>query len=139
MFKNAKNGDQVWSTRNGWGIIKNIRTWNSRLLLEVLFEVDVNPTIADYTLDGRAYLSDLYPELFWNSFEIPKEAYQKPRPKLEVDTKVYVRNDYSSSKFKRHFSHFTQDDKIACFKDGKSYWSNNEATDYDIWDNWEIL
>ena len=40
--------------------------------------------------------------------------------------------DYYSTKIKRHFSHFTQDGKIACFKDGKSYRSNNEETAYEI-------
>lgn len=135
MFKNAKEGDKVWDFVYGYGEITFIGIKTNYPLLISFNNTQVKDI--SYTVDGRC--SDMaYQTLFWQEFGIPKEAYQKPLPKLEVDTKVYVW-DCDIVKFKRHFSHFTEDGKIACFKMGQSCWSNNEETDYEIWDKWEIL
>jgi hypothetical protein len=138
MFENAQIGDRVWSLRYGWGIIKHIRP-NTKRVLEVFFSINVNSTLADFTTDGKRSVWDLHPELFWNEFKIPPEAFIKPLPKLEKDTKVLVWYETGlfdkRAKQKRYFSHFSEEGKIHCYEQGRTSWS---ATGTQAWDNYEI-
>ena len=138
MFENAQIGDRVWNLRYGWGRIKKIRS-NTKMKLEVFFDIDVSPTLADYTADGKGSIWDLHPELFWNEFKFPPEVYIKSLPKLEKDTKVLVWNDKGcfndSIKRKRYFSHFDRDGRIYCYDQGCTSWSG--AT-YTAWNAWEL-
>jgi hypothetical protein len=134
MFKNAQTGDRVWNLRYGWGIIKKIRS-NTKMKLEVFFDIDVSPTLADYTADGKGSIWDLHPELFWNEFKFPPEAFIKSLPKLEKDTKVLVWEGDYDTKRKRHFSHFDKEGKIYCYEHGMTSWTARIST---AWENWEL-
>lgn len=74
-FDNAKVGDNVWSSKNGWGKITKIDNSKVCGLLEVTFLISSNGDIRKitYTFDGRESLLDLYPTLFWNEVKLPTE------------------------------------------------------------------
>ncbi len=128
MFSNAKVGDRVWSVANGWGTI--IRIDLNRFPIVVDF---TNSVRSCYTKEGIFTPNDAIPSLFWNEFEIPEEAYIRPLPKLDVDTKVLVWDGLM--KCRRYFSHFNEHGKIVCFDSGTS-WSNNGKLVW--WSNWEL-
>jgi len=133
MFSNARVGDKVWSVRYGWGKIVKIDKVSS-YMLKVQFE---NEKRGAYQYDGKLHFEDVNPDLFWQEFEIPEKAFERPLPDLEVDTKVLVWQEGGNFEDheKRYFSHFTKDGKIACFDDGATSWSAGYVT---RWDNWRL-
>lgn len=78
-FDNAKVGDNVWSSKKGWGKITKIDKSKVYDLLEVTFLISSNEDIEKitYTFDGRESLLDLYPTLFWNEVELPTDEEDK--------------------------------------------------------------
>lgn len=132
MFKNAQIGDRVYDPRYKDGTITFI---NPNNIYSIRVEFDFKLIQKYYTFDGRSSLDYITPVLFWNELEIPPEAYIKPLPKLEKDTKVLVWNDSSEIKEKRYFSHFNKG-KIYCYEQGCTSWSGTTAHD---WDNWEFF
>lgn len=78
-FDNAKIGDNVWSSKKGWGKITKIDNSKVYDLLEVTFLISSNYDIEKitYTFDGRESLLDLYPTLFWNEVKLPTEKEDK--------------------------------------------------------------
>ena len=134
MFSDAKAGDRVWSfVYNCFGTIEKINNLESRPLL-VRYD---NGGYDNYYFNGKGYIDAPQPTIFWQEFEIPKEAFIKPLPKLEVDTKVLVWDESGNFKNKKHFSHFDKDGTINCFACGSSSWTN-EYTDTVKWKNWEL-
>lgn len=141
IFKNVKVGDRVWDMRFGWGtIIFDNQTREVPLYVKFDSSHDKH-----YTLMGIQTYDNKVQTLFWNEFEIPKEAFIKPLPKLEVDTKVLVWRDYNNNnnKYKRHFSHFDEKGNIYAFINGRTSFSiNTECNDKSLhtnkWDNYEI-
>jgi len=129
IFKNYKVGDKVWKYGVGWIEITEI---NNDSIYQIICS-DGNT----YSIEGEYRISDSLPSIFPNEFQIPKEAFIKPLPKLEVDTKVLVWDD-NSPKVKRYFSHFSKDGKIVCFTGGATSWSANGAAYIHLWDNWEL-
>ena len=134
MFKNGKlAGSRVWSIIDGWGtIISSKQEENINYSVEVDFD---NGTSLFFHSDGKLAKSDINPTLFWNEFKIPDEAFRKPLPKLEVDTKVIVWDWDIEEKYKRYFSHFDEEGRIHCFEGGATSWNNEDVID---WDKWEI-
>jgi len=136
MFKNAQIGDRVWDLRYECGTITFIDP-SKTYPIKVIF--DFRLTNKNYTFDGRSSLDFISPTLFWNKFKIPPEAFIKPQPKLEKDTKVLVWNEKGcfneSRKHKRYFSYFDKDGRICCYEQGCTSWS---ATTTQTWDNWEL-
>lgn len=119
MFKKAKKGDKVWSIKFGWGTIAYISE-HAACPIGVDFKDSYRLC---YCTDGRCSQTDVLPSIFWNEFLIPDEAFKKPLPKLEVDTKVlvwYDNNGVISTKLPRHFHNFTEDGKIRVFQDGRT-------------------
>ena len=136
MFQNAKIGDRVWDARYNWGTIEAIYSKN---IFPIKVKFDFKDFHRDYTFDGKCTFNYLNPVLFWNEFEIPQEAFIKPLPQLEKDTKVLVWNENNSfnesRKHKRYFSHFDKDGRIYCYEQGCTSWS---ATTTQAWDIWEL-
>ena len=130
MFSNAKVGDKVWSITYGWGeIIKGGCCTSYPLSVKFINDY------VRYTFSGKQYQSQNQ-SLFWNEFEIPESAYKKPLPKLEVDTKVLVWDDYDEDvKYRRYFKCFNEDGVIVCFADGATSFSSESGK---VWDNWEL-
>lgn len=65
----------------------------------------------------------------------------QPRPDLEVDDKVLVAMNHHSKHSRRHFSHWAEDGRIACFEDGKTSWSIEKPIDsfsYTTWDKYKL-
>ena len=131
MFKNAQVGDRVYDYYlQEWGTIKEI-TPSSEFPILVTFDDNIED---NYTYEGKRY-SYVASTLFW---DVPKPIVppKKPLPKLEKDTKVLVWMSNTGIKYKRYFSHFTDNNKIACFKYGGTSWNKNDTLE---WDNWEIV
>ena len=130
-FSKAKVGDRVWSNRDGWLSIININYTS--------YPIDAVSSCGlrtSFTAEGKEHTSHIHPAIFWNEFEIPKEAFVKPNPKLEVDTLVWVWDECKNKKLLRFFSHFNEYGEICTFSDGRdsSYDLHNTAR----WKNWEL-
>lgn len=136
MFSNAKVGDVVWSSMYGMGVISDIRESSSYPIYAIFEKLNKFNAKFDtsYSISGTRGDSE-YQTLFWQEFEIPKEAFVKPLPKLEVDTKVLVWDNDTDYKHKRYFSRFEYG-KIVCFDGGATSWS--EGTDTTTWNNWKL-
>ena len=65
----------------------------------------------------------------------PKEAFVKPMPQLEVDTKVLVWDEIDQEKYRRYFSHFDAFGRICTFDNGSTSWSADTVSH---WENWEL-
>jgi hypothetical protein len=133
-FENAQIGDKVWDFKYGWGEIISINK-NGAYPIRVKFDNNE----FNYTLDGKWDKTDITPTLFWNKFEIPKEAYEKPLPDLAIDTPVLVRDSEEDEEWrKRHFAGWTKSGKIECWKYGTTAWTADSEVYYDIWDYWKL-
>lgn len=133
-FTSLKVGDRVWSNRDGWLKIIDIdcikdTTYPIQAVSDSGYEFS-------FTTEGKEYITDIYPAIFWNEFEIPKEAFEKPKPKLEVDTLVWVWDNYKDEKLLRFFSHFDEYGSIYTFDDGRD--SSYEPRYTTEWNEWEL-
>ena len=124
-FETAKVGDRVWCLYyNKWLTITNIRKEDA---------YPIKTELNSYTLDGRLN-TDIIRTLFWD--EVIITPPEKPLPKLEVDTKVLVRDNLNSEPLRRHFSHFEKNGQIATFAEGRTSWSDDNNTQ--SWTYWEL-
>ena len=134
MFTNAEVGDRVWDMKYKHGVIISTNCTREAPLC-VKFD---SGHIKHYTIDGllvyNSWYSNNIQTLFWQEFEIPKEAFVKPMPQLEVDTKVLVWG-LGTQKLKRYLSHFDKFGTIWTFDNGKTSWSGDAVTP---WTNWEL-
>ena len=134
MFTNAEVGDKVWDMKYKNGVIISTN-YTREAPLCVKFDSGDDK---HYTTDGSLVCSSLESNniqtLFWQEFKIPKEAFVKPMPQLEVDTKVLVW-DMDKYKFKRYFSHFDDFGRIWTFDLGSTSWSGKKTSP---WTNWEL-
>lgn len=128
MFTNAKVGDKVWDMKYKHGVIISIN-YTREIPLCVKFD---SGHIKHYTIDG---LLVHIQTLFWQEFIIPKEAFVKPMPQLEVDTKVLVWEQIGQQKLRRYFSHFDDFGRICTFDNGSTSWSADTVLH---WTNWEL-
>lgn len=86
-FEKAQKGDKVWSIKYGWGKIYAIYPRNI-YPIKVNFETNNKKSILrDFDLDGKESSDAINSSIFWNEFEIPKEAFKKPLPVLETEYK----------------------------------------------------
>jgi hypothetical protein len=123
-----KVGDKVFDTRYGWSEVVALCKTSPH---NIITNIDC------YTTDGKYSIDNKLPSLFWNEFEIPKEAFTKPVLDLKIDTKVLVWND-GHIKERRYFSHFDKYGNICCFNSGATGWATkNSATT--TWNNWELF
>ena len=134
MFTNAEVGDKVWDMKYKHGVIISTNC-TKETPLWVKFDSGDDK---HYTIDGllvyNSWYSNNIQTLFWQEFKIPKEAFVKPMPQLEVDTKVLVW-DMDKYKFKRYFSHFDEFGRIWVFDLGSTSWSGKKTSP---WTNWEL-
>ena len=70
-------GDKVWNYRIGWGIVKEIN-------LSEKYPVTVKHGNKEtpFTTDGKLYVSDKYPSLWFDEIEIPKRCLERPKDPL---------------------------------------------------------
>ena len=133
-FSNLKVGDRVWSNRNGWLDIIDIG-----YIKEATYPIQATNNSGyffSFTTEGKEDIDDIYPAIFWNEFEIPNEAFEKPKLKLEVDTLVWVWNEYRDEKVLRFFSHFDEYGSIYTFDDGRD--SSVGLHNTTEWNEWEL-
>jgi hypothetical protein len=128
MFKDAKIGDKVWYIGRGWGTIVDI------VINSYPIAVEFKPgQVLSFLDDGRLFIDDEFPVLFWAESDISAGAYIKPLPK---DTKVLVWDMNEFEALKRYFSHFDKDGRIWVFKGGTTSWSSDAVSS---WFNYEIV
>jgi len=133
MFSKAKEGDRVWSPIHGWGKVKGV----SENVLSVAFENNGRKNY--YWVDkktGKYDENDINPAIYWQEFEIPKQAFKKHMPNLKVNTKVLVWGVDENYKYRRYFSHFGDNGEIYCFSGGATSWSSDGFTS--TWENREL-
>lgn len=136
MFKNIQLGDNVWDVRYGWGKVVELTRKDNTYSFSVEFLIPSNSKQnCSYSIDGKAAEWHNFPVLFWNEFKVPAEAFIKPLPKFEKDTRVLVWNNGCSMKIQRYFSHFTEEGVIHCYDKGCTSWTTNYTQE---WDNWEL-
>lgn len=68
-FDNARVGDRVFDLLKGWGTIVEIRK-NEEYPIYVNADID---SFCTFTLDGKRYVKDLTPTLFWSEVNIPTD------------------------------------------------------------------
>ncbi len=127
-FETASIGDKVWCVSLGWGVI--ISTHQKDYPIVVGFDAGKRES---YTVEGRRYLNDLNPTLFWSEVNI--KAPTKPLPKLNKNDCVEVWNANTvvpTITYKRHFSHF-EDGNIFCFGDGGTSWTRTQIVGWNRW------
>lgn len=136
MFKDIKLGDDVWDVRYGWGKVVEL-TKSAKYPFSVEFlNVYENKQNCSYQIDGKAAEWHNFPLLFWNEFKVPAEAFIKPLPKLEVDTKVWVWDKDFSTKVRRHFYEFNENGLIRTYAKGATSFSTDMMIE--TWPNWEL-
>ena len=125
-FEDAKVGDRVWCLYfKEWSTITDIK-------MERTYPIQTG--LDSYTIDGRMNIKRGR-TLFWD--EVVITPPEKPLPKLEVDTKVLVRDTLSSEPLRRYFSHFEKNGQIATFAEGTTSWSVHDKPTI-IWEYWEL-
>ena len=80
MFSKAKVGDKVWSPAHGWGQIICSQTTGCGLPgypIRVKFQRPKNQVhqLFSYTFGGKTNDNHILPDLYWNDFEPPTEAF----------------------------------------------------------------
>lgn len=134
-FSEAKVGDRVWDFQYGWGVIDAInKEVGISFPISIWFDIE---EIKSFDFKGRL-TPKAKPTLFWNEFEIPKEAFEKPKPKLEVDDLVWVwdKGECESSKRIMCFCGFTSKGLIKVYSNG--YSSEHINVPYTVYDHWEL-
>jgi hypothetical protein len=124
-----KVGDKVWDLRYGWSEVISLRDGES---YEIVTHINT------YTIDGKCSIGNQFPSLFWNEFEVPKEAFIKPLPKLAVDTKVMVWEKGKPERYRRYFSHFDEEGRMHCFIKGLTNWTS-DSRKTSPWDYWKLF
>lgn len=133
VFKGYTVGDKVWNFEE--------KSWAN--IVEVRGNSDYPIRLEDgtiYTSDGKIHLSLPIASIFPNEWKIPDEAFVKPLPKLEIDTKVLVWN-YNEQKelaHKEYFSHFREDGRLYTFQNGRTSWTGEHYPTIG-WGNYEVV
>ena len=132
MFKSAKIGDRVFDyLLQEWGAVSFIKDAGHKYPIRVQF-AEIKK---EYTSGGKDLCSYKLQTLFWDEVK-PITPPDKPLPKLEVDTPVFVWDSDGKTKRKRHFSHFDSNGSINCFGFGNTSRSSKGETA--LWDKWEL-
>jgi hypothetical protein len=112
-FSNAKIGDRAWNIMHGWGTIVAIKENED---YPICFKADID-SFCTFDLDGKRYITDKYPTLFWNEFHIPSDEEDK-KPFNLVD---FLRDNLEPREFRwdtnnieLHFSHRLNKWKWTC-------------------------
>lgn len=68
--KEVKVGDKVWDSLKGWCNV---------ITISVGTDYQIRTNNRCYTNVGLDYIEDKSPRLFWQEFEIPAHAFEKPK------------------------------------------------------------
>lgn len=126
-----KEGQRVWSSKRGWGVISIISNAKGYPLL---VDFDDGPK-ESYTIDGRDWLNDLLPTLFLDEVKDWPDP-PAPRPDLEVDQPIWVRCLSEGKWKKRHFCRWSVNGKAVCFSKGRTSWTDTEEAVQ--WDEYSL-
>jgi predicted SAM-dependent methyltransferase len=69
--KEVKVGDLVWDILTGWNKVTNIEDYT------------IETKNTSYTSVGFSFKEQRFQHLFWQSFEIPAHAFEKPKVKVK--------------------------------------------------------
>lgn len=123
--KPIKVGDKVWQHRLGETVVVEI------------YINDMYPIVTEdssYSTDGKLYLSDKYPSLFWKEQSFDKS---KPLPDLKVDDKIIVGDTpFKENGFKRYFCKFDENGNAVVFREGRTSWNSDGKTN--TWKYWKL-
>ena len=72
--KEINIGDEVWDSIFGWATVVEICEAS-------IYQIET--TINIYTREGLLENYNKYPQLFWQEFEIPAHAFEKPKSKVK--------------------------------------------------------
>ena len=78
--KEINIGDKVWDFLSGWSEVVTLGKTS-------FFPIHTN--ITNYSSEGMHTLSQKFPRLFWQEFEIPAHAFEKPKPKVKKYLVLY--------------------------------------------------
>lgn len=131
IFRDAQVGDRVWNMVNGWGSIEEVKRPGD-FPIGVIFD---SGNFGSYTHKGYRHIKAKGPSLFWQPFEIPAHAYEKPRPELKVDDPVIVHAE-GSGECKMYFSGWNEEGKITVWDGGRQSW--NEKYRISGWDHYRL-
>ena len=109
-----KVGDDVFCLRYGHGKVVDLNL-NSEYPVEVKFPEESD----SYTTDGKAW-TGYERRLLYHANSGIIEIDTTLRPELEVDDKLWVSGSGREVWYCRHFSHFDDHGKVACFCNGQS-------------------
>lgn len=126
-FDNAKVGDRVFDLLKGWGTIGAIRK-NEEYPIYVNADID---SFCTFTLDGKRYVKDLTPTLFWNEVKLPNDEEDKkpfdlveflrenlePRDFRGGTNNIELRFSHKSNKWKWNWSVLNQSIGAVYFRD----------------------
>jgi len=113
-FENAKVGDKVWYVAKGWGKIKLVDGYNCQYPIIVAF----NNNTESFTFEGKNWISDEYPTLFWEEQKLDHNTKRKVEIdwlKVPMNTPVIVGNDYYKRFFLCYLPNATY--SFVCFSD----------------------
>lgn len=101
----VKRGERVWDLRKGWGEVSGLDDEPTAYPILVRWEDGEEW----YSADGKLYIVDRGPTLFWQPIEIPK----KPKPK-EKAWQWICRGDVSNSYWITP-THYTEGEEVLEF------------------------
>ena len=95
-FENAQAGDNVWSTKHGWGTITCIQnSYDCPLLVKF----NENLTLA-YSMFGREDSVDNNQTLYWGELKIPERPKHKVKKVIEGWINIYAGSGCSWNLYK---------------------------------------
>lgn len=105
-------GDKVYDFRFGWGKVVMLSSTDN-YPIRVQFVDDYST----YTSEGFLNKSDKYPTLSFTKYDFISGGFSqvRPRPEIEVDTLVYVRQEGMPWQM-RYFSDFDEKGRVFCFE-----------------------
>lgn len=121
MFENAKVGEKVWDSFDRNFIkIRSIST-ATHDFIPINLENGKNMSFKGTDSRGRS-------RYYWQPFEIPPHAFEKPLPELEDGQEILVKDDPGGFWEKRHFAKYNTANKVLAYRNGQSKWSHyNES------------
>lgn len=140
MFSKCQVGDSVWSCIKGWGVITKLYTeWDDMKCMTV--DYTYHHWKDDYKVRNGRPKNDFGDKetVYHNPLKLPRDEYVPPVKKdIPVDSKMIVKKMWidSEREYKRHFSHYDDNDGVFCFMGGCTSFSTGTSIleHYEIWE-----
>lgn len=128
-FSKIGKNTRVWSFQWGWGTA-NYYDAGSNYPVDVIFDSGRRDA---FTACGKWHKDAINQCLFFNEFQVPKEAFVQP---LAVDTLILVR-DYDSDRWKKRYFAKMDGNKVRVFLNGATSKSSDNG-DTVPWAQWKF-